>query len=332
MRSEQEGTLPRTSVAIRDFQSEDYPAIVEIGNLVYPEHPMTVEEERFEDENFDRTKYLWRRLVAVHPDSGKVAGDATFTHIPWAFDPHRFNVWIAVHPMWQRRGIGGLLYDRVLEELRPHEPRQLRTWAQDTMTDTIAFLQQRGFRELHRSWESRLDLRTFDLARFAKYWDLPPGIEVVTLREGLARDPECVRAVYEMDCEIAPDVPRVDPFTPASFDMWREHEVAGPRAMPEAYFLAKDGDRYVGRSNLERNETLHDVLYTGFTAVRREYRGRGIAFALKLRAIDYANRHRYREIRTWNSSLNAPMLGINVTLGFVRQPAWITFGKDLAEA
>ena len=72
-----------------------------------------------------------------------------------------------------------------------------------------------------------------------------------------------------------------------------------------------------------------DVLYTGFTGVRREYRGRGIAMALKLRAVDYAKSHGYREIRTWNSTLNAPMLGINVRLGFVKQPVWITFGKDL---
>jgi GNAT superfamily N-acetyltransferase len=107
--------------------------------------------------------------------------------------------------------------------------------------------------------------------------------------------------------------------------------VNSPGSLPEAFFIAKAGDSYVGQSNLIRSEELSDVLYTEFTGVRREHRGRGIAMALKLRAIDYAKRHGYREIRTWNSSLNAPMLGINVKLGFVKQPLWITFGKDLTK-
>jgi len=321
--------LHASPVAVRDFEPQDYPGIVEIANHVYPEHPTTVEEERFDDGAFDRAKYFWRRLVAVDADADRVVGDATFTHVPWAFDPHRFNVWVAVHPQWQRRGIGASLYERALEELRPHAPKQLRTWAQDTKTETISFLQRRGFRELHRSWESRLDLGAFQPGKFAEYAEVPSGIEIVTLRDELARDPECLRALYEMDCETALDVPRVDSFTPASYEMWRDHEVSGPRAIPESCFLAKDGDRYVGRSNFERNETLRDVLYTGYTAVRREHRGKGIAFALKLRALEHATLLGCREIRTWNSSLNAPMLGINVKLGFVKQPAWITFGKDL---
>jgi len=327
MASAREVPLHIPGVAIRDFQPQDYPSIVEIANHVYPEHPTTVEEERFDDANFDRSKYFWRRLVAV--DADRVVGDVTFTHVPWAFDARRFNVWVAVHPMWQRRGIGGFLYERALDELRPHAPKQFRTWAQDTKAETISFLQRRGFLELHRSWESRLDLTTFDPLKFARYAVVPPGIEVVTLPDELARDPESLRKVYEMDCVTALDVPRVDPFTPASYEMWREQSLSGPRALLESCFLAKDGDRYVGQSNFERNETLRDVLYTGYTAVLREYRGKGIAFALKLRALEYARRRGCREIRTWNSSLNAPMLGINVKLGFVKQPAWITFGKDL---
>ncbi len=72
-------------------------------------------------------------------------------------------------------------------------------------------------------------------------------------------------------------------------------------------------------------------MYTGFTGVLREYRGRGIAWALKLRALTWAKERGYREVRTWNSTRNAPMLGINVALGFAKQPVWITFAKDLAE-
>ena len=315
-------------VAIRDFQPEDYPAIVEIANAAYPDHPTTVEERRFEDENFDRTKYVWRRYVGADPSTGRVISEAEYNHLPWSYDPLRFGIWVAVHPGSRRRGIGGLLYERVLEDLRTYDATQIRSSCQETMTPALAFLKQRGFRELRRSWESRLDVRAFDFAPFAKYWEPPPGTEIVTLQEELAKGSDCVRQVYDMDSELSLDEPRYDPFTPIDFGMWRQWVLESPRALPEAFFLAKDGDRYVGQSNFERNETLADVLYTGFTCVRREYRGRGIAMALKLRAIEYAKSRGCREIRTWNSTLNAPMLGINVKLGFVKQPAWIALGKD----
>jgi len=72
------------------------------------------------------------------------------------------------------------------------------------------------------------------------------------------------------------------------------------------------------------------VLHQGLTGVLRDERGQGIARALKLRTIDYGRANGFREIRTLNDSLNGPMLAINVALGFVREPAWITFGKDLS--
>ena len=72
------------------------------------------------------------------------------------------------------------------------------------------------------------------------------------------------------------------------------------------------------------------VIYQHLTAVLRDERGKGIAMALKLKTIEYARAEGLREIRTWNASINRPMLAINEALGFAKQPAWITFGKDLS--
>lgn len=330
MESAHEGTLQRAAVRIRDFQPEDRPAVVEVLNAADPDRPMTVEEHRHDDEAYVGTPYRLRRFVAVNPGSEAIVGEGTYFHLPWAYDPARFGVWFAVHPAHQGLGIGGALYERVAKELRALGARQLRTWTQTSRTRAIEFLDRRGFRELMRSWESRLDVTAFDPARFREYRDLPPGIEVTTLAAELARDPSALEQVYEMDCALAQDVPRYDPFTSPGFDLYRHHVLENPRALPEATFLAKDRDRFVGVSSLERFDALPGVFNTGFTGVRREYRGRGIAFALKLRAIDYAACHGIREIRTGNSSLNAPMLAINVKLGFVKEPVWVSMGKELS--
>ncbi|MBC8102619.1 MAG: hypothetical protein H7Z41_08535 [Cytophagales bacterium] len=63
----------------------------------------------------------------------------------------------------------------------------------------------------------------------------------------------------------------------------------------------------------------------------RSHRRRGIALALKLHAIDYAQSVSVPEIRTGNASTNRPMLAINEVLGFVQQPAWIWLVKKTGE-
>ena len=326
-----EGSVHRSAIAIREFQPQDYPALVEIENFLYPDNPTSIAEERSDDDRFKKAGVFRRRLVADDVSKG-VIGFASYGHMPWAFHPDRYSIWIGVHPRWQRQGIGRSLEARVMSELRGRGAKAFRSWIRESMTESVSWLARRGMRELHRNWESRLDVQAFDATRFKQDADVPHGIRVVTLADEIAKDPGRLRFVFELDTVLSDDVPRVDPFTPPPFEMWRDFVVTGPKALPEAYFLAKDGDAYVGVSNLEKLESLPDTLYTGFTGVRREYRGRGIAMCLKLRAIDYAKRRGFRRIRTGNSTLNAPMLGINMKLGFVKENIWIVMGKDLAGA
>src|SRR2546427_13257982 len=84
---------------------------------------------------------------------------------------------------------------------------------------------------------------------------------------------------------------------------------------------------YVGESVLKRNAADSAWLHQELTGVVSAYRGLGIATALKLQTIEYAQRRGYREIQTRNSDRNGPMLASNAKLGFMRQPAWIGFQK-----
>jgi GNAT superfamily N-acetyltransferase len=316
-------------VSIREFRPEDYPALVDLMNRIEPEYPTTVEETRYEDEHVDHTKYVLRRSVAVRPGTDEVLGATEYEHNPWTFDPDRYGVWVGVRPEAQGRGIGGALFEHILGELTERRAAALRTRARADRRETVGFLERRGFKELERTWESRLDLASYDPTKFQDRGRVPEGIAVTTLAEELARDPEALRRLHELNDALSPDVPRIDPYTSMTFESFRDM-VTGPGYVPEACFLAKDGDRWIGMSNIFRSEAEPAVLYTGFTATRREYRGKGIAWALKVRAVGWAKAGGYRELRTWNSTLNAPMLSINVRLGFVKQPAWITFGRDLA--
>ncbi len=117
--------------------------------------------------------------------------------------------------------------------------------------------------------------------------------------------------------------------TKKPFEWFVTYAIDSPNALPDAYFIAEDDERYVGLSALQRPLAQPGVLHQQMTGVLREYRGRGIAMALKLQTVRYALAHGYREIRTWNHSRNAAMLRINDALGFVKQPAWVSFEKHV---
>jgi GNAT superfamily N-acetyltransferase len=85
----------------------------------------------------------------------------------------------------------------------------------------------------------------------------------------------------------------------------------------------------VGLGFVFRNEKQPQKLSQQDTGVRGDYRGRGIAVAMKSKIIEFAQKHGYDTIETWNSSTNTAMLAINTKLGFKRKTGWIRMEKIL---
>src|SRR5438445_11274649 len=322
----QEKQRPRR-VEIRGFEPKDYPRMVEISNLLYAPHRTTEAEARFDDEHFDK-RYFLRRWVAEDPASREAVATGEISPMPWSFHPQKFWMDLEVHPDWQGRGIGQAMYEAIGEELRAKGAIVVRSSTQEDKTESVRWLEKRGFVEKMRHWESHVDLASLDEATFEDKAVVPEGLEIVTLKDARREDPGCLRAIFEMANAIGPDIPSPDVYTPTTYEMFLSH-VDSPSTLEDGYFLAKDGDRYVGISNLWKSEGLPDVLYQGLTGVLREYRGRGLAWALKMRTIAYARERGSRQIRTWNNTMNRPILNINEALGFIKQPVWITFQKEL---
>lgn len=316
---------------IREFLGtlEDFASVVEIDNLCDPEHPYTLEEFRHDYENFDTKKYVLRYYLAEK--DGSVVGYACYHHMPHRFHPQRFWIWVAVLPEFRHQGIGSALYERILSDLRGLSAKFLHTSAWETWPETIRFLERRGFREATRSWELHLDVASFDFRPFEEYLARVEreGIVLTTLAEEKNLDPNWLQKVHELHNALMADVPSSSPFTPIPLEEFRRRMMGNPNLLPDGYFLAKKGGEYVGESFVFRLPAEPGHLSQGLTGVRREYRGRGIAMALKLKVIAYARDHGYTLIKTWNASTNAPMLAINEKLGFRRQPAWIEYVKTL---
>ena len=113
---------------------------------------------------------------------------------------------------------------------------------------------------------------------------------------------------------------------------WVKRVRDNPNLIPEAYAVGVDEatGEYVGVSNLWRLQGEEDALETGLTGVRRAYRRRGVALAMKLRSLRWAKEQGYRLVKTWNATNNEGMLAINEALGFEKRPAWIDYIHDIA--
>ena len=80
--------------------------------------------------------------------------------------------------------------------------------------------------------------------------------------------------------------------------------------------MAKRDNQYIGYSGLARAPYAPQLVESGGTAVRPEYRSHGLATMLKMLALTYAHQHGYTTAVT--RSVNPAMIRVNEKLGFQR--------------
>ncbi len=230
---------------------------------------------------------------------------------------------VRVLPEHRRQGVGTRIYEALSEHARTLGRESL--WGRVREDDAASrdFVRNRGFREAGREYEVVLDT-----AHAEAFPEPPAGIDLVSLAER----PDLERAVYEVDCEVGGDVPRPegDDFDGQPFDRWREQYLEGPGAVPDAMIAALAGDAVVGYTGLRRRGASSPVAENMLTAVRREWRRRGIATALKREQVARARAAGIEQIFTTNDETNAGMRGVNARLGYRPAPTQIVVTGPLA--
>jgi GNAT superfamily N-acetyltransferase len=103
------------------------------------------------------------------------------------------------------------------------------------------------------------------------------------------------------------------------FDSWR--------TASDDFFLAKANGAFIGYTALGPDHRVPEAIGTGPTAVRPEYRGRGVATALKVLALTQAQRQGWRTASTRSAS--PAMIHVNEKLGFQRGRAEVRLVRKL---
>lgn len=325
-----------TMITIRKAEpsDQDYGIVANLHNAVYSDYPDTPEDLRYYDERRE-PKYRLGRLIAER--NGQPVGLGVYRQSVDAYHPQRFGFEIAVHPDHQSRGVGRALLDALHDAIEPFNPIKVRSNTRADWARALRFLEAAGFEEEYRAWESRLDPRTFDATPHAELEARlrSDGIEMLSLRELERIDPDWKRKLYDLDTDVCRDMPSTEAFTEQSFERFGTVILGNPDFCADAYLVAlrRRGDgslEYLGESTLWLKPGDPNA-FNGATGTRREWRGRKIALALKVKNVVWARENGVTQIKTWNDDVNRPMLSINEKLGFEKMPAWVNFVKIVQE-
>ncbi len=328
---------------IRPFIAEDYEGVAWVLAQAYPDAGFGLESLVAMDAGRDPqsfclrlvAKWGWELVGVVNAHvsvqdnlqsraqlSTQAWGDAS-----WSGTVLRLEFDLTVRPDHAGRGIGSALMQAFLEHLDVSR-EYVQTVGLITRVDErderkLRFLSHWGFAEAMRGYAQYLNVSEVDLSRFG---DLEGelrrhGCEIVSLRE-FAAEPSTYAELYELFIMLERDVPRVeDDLAEQSFDRFVHEQIGAP----DGVFIAvsfEDRPRYVGVNALYAHSGSHD-LHNGLTGVLSEYRGRGLALALKCRGIRFAQENGFPTIHTWNAATNTAALALNAKLGFIRRPATI---------
>ena len=321
----------KMSLELKKFQPTEYERFAQIRTSVFPDHPLSAQELKSFDDNRDKTKYYLERYSCFNKDTGEIVGLADIAHMAWMFSPRRFLGRIIVDKDHQNKGAGQYIYENLIGFLSDVSASEAWAFGKEDQAISLSFLAKRGFRERFRTWESWLNPAIVNVSQYSHYSKKAStaGVEISTLARELRDDPECYAKLYTLNQDLMADVPMPEPYTPLPYEQWLAFDMKDPGLIPEAYAIAKHGTKYVGLSTVRHLDKEPRGLYQALTGVRREYRGKGVAFAMKLEVIEYARKNGYEKIKTENATTNAPMYGINMKLGFKRETGWIAFSKTL---
>ena len=313
---------------------EEYAALVAIHNAAWPEEPETIASWRFHNDRRP-TDILHQRFVVE--SGGQLVTEGTYMELYWSTAPDKYEYGYSCLPAYEDRAdLHQLIYEYVLAQLAERQPKVLATDTREDRSSRVEWLNSQGFVVKMRFPISELDVTDFDFSRFhgAQERVAAAGVVILPLTELRERDSQWMEKLYEMIWEIEQDAPGIDPPKKEPFEEFAKR-FGSPNYWPEGWQMAIDpaaGDdgvgAYVGVSMLAKNPPMPQRIETGLTGVVRSHRRKGIALAIKLRAIKFAIQNGGTVIRTDNEE-NNPMLGINKMLGFVEIPAYLELVKEL---
>lgn len=235
--------------------------------------------------------------------------------------PGHFYIKVIVAPQMRGHGLGSQMYEEALRAALEHSATHLESTVREADRVSFRFAERRGFQVERHLFESTLDLTNFDEHHFDDLMARihAQGFRFFSLAEaGLTNENK--HKLYEVNRAAALDDPGNTGTFP-DFHAFSKNVFDASWFRADAQIIASLGDDWAGLAAIGIYPADNHA-YNAFTGVLRQYRGRGLAQALKLQTILLARKEGLRYVRTNNDSKNVPMLAINRKLGYKPEPGY----------
>jgi GNAT superfamily N-acetyltransferase len=214
-------------------------------------------------------------------------------------DLARFS--LRVDPAFRNRGIGTELYELGLAHVRELGVSRAAA-AFDESEAGVSFATARGWREARAEALSSVDPTTVSEAP-------DPSLDI---RPALELDP---RELHAVDEAATRDIPALEQIETIRYDEWRAFVWDDPLFAKDGSFGVVVDGKVVALSLILASPEAGRA-FSMFTGTLGEYRGRGLARAVKLASIRWAAANGITQLVTTNDETNAPMLAVNRRLGY----------------
>jgi GNAT superfamily N-acetyltransferase len=290
--------------SVRSWADRDGGCDREISQALYPEyreepgHPAW-----FPAQQLGAPQEYLSRHVATDTDDRPIAY-ATL----WELRTNRCRFDLAVRPEWQGLGIATQLLSQITRDAKAAGATGLQARVRDDKQRALEFIRRRGFHESHRMGAYRIDFTQAGAHDFQNAFVRPreDGFEVTSLDVLRTANSDYLERFHELYSAARQGWPDSDPdpVGPAPVPFERVKRWLDEVRLPEAFFIVKDGSRYIA--------------FTSFfdigTGVHPEYRKRGIATRLKTGSISDAQRRGFRGQTT--STASPAMRAVLEKLGY----------------
>ncbi|MGI8825601.1 MAG: GNAT family N-acetyltransferase [Chloroflexota bacterium] len=307
-------------LVIRESPADEQPVRYNIQNRSNPSDMLTTVQDSLEWEELESRGGHVLRLLALL--DGLPVAYATTSTLPF-LPSQRFAVNVVVLPSWRRRGIARALYGRLVAFAQEHGANEISCMIHESIVPHLQeWLDRDGYRQVARTRQSELNLHNYDpeCFRHAEEKVLDQGFSLVALASD---DTEANRRrLWELHNLVERDVPWDTHGPSMQFERFVERV-----GLKECCVIACDSGRYIGFTNV-RDDALGRAM-VGMTGVHADYRGRGIAFALKARSHRLLKGLGYESVRTFNHVNNPAILSVNTRMGYVPMPERAFFVAEI---
>jgi len=239
--------------------------------------------------------------------SGEPVGGAAVMPMRWSPNAAVANALWWVIQSRRSQGIGSELYRLVSEQARLLGKSRIVTEVLDHDAHSSAFLDRRGFKIIGRARQLVLELREdVDLPKPAA------GFRLV----GLDKRPDLVPAAYQLAANGTTESPAPLPRVAETLDRWRIRHLEGPDALPGGCFAAIRSSEVIGVGVLRARGAEPGSADHLLTAVRSDWRGRGVGTAIRVAQIAWARRAGLSCLVSLNQEANVALARLNSHLGY----------------